>query len=155
MKHRVLRTLQLRLAVLDVLMINIVFFSLQFLMHKRPNAQYIYFIFFLNIVWIGIAWLKNIYHERFIGSFEKFTRASMQTYLYLLLAVIVYLFFFRFLLISRLFIVLVLTSIPVSLLVNRLLYLFTYQYLKKTDRKENKVMIIGYNSLSKKLVSYL
>ncbi|MFI5131985.1 MAG: nucleoside-diphosphate sugar epimerase/dehydratase, partial [Chitinophagales bacterium] len=155
MKHRFLRTLQLRLAVLDVLVINIVFFSLQFMLHKRPNVQYIYFIFFLNVVWIGIAWLKNIYHERFIGSFEKFTKNSLQAYIYLLLAVIIYLFFFRFLLISRVFIVLVLSGIPVALLINRLLYLFTYQYLKKTDRRENKVVIIGYNSLSKKLVNYL
>jgi putative colanic acid biosynthesis UDP-glucose lipid carrier transferase len=155
MKHRFLRTLQLRLAVLDVLMINIIFFSLQFFLHKGQNVQYFYFIFFLNIVWVAIAWLKNIYHERFIGSFEKFTRNSMQAYFYLLLSVIVFLFFFRFLLISRLFIFLVLAIIPVALLLNRLLYLFTYQYLKKTDAKENKVMIIGYNNLSKKLVSYL
>ena len=74
-------------------------------MHKRPNAEYMYFIFFLNAVWISIAWLKNIYHERLIGSFEQFTRASLSAYLYLLLAVIIFLFFFRLMLISRLFII--------------------------------------------------
>src|SRR5690349_1270909 len=152
MKHRFLRTLQLRLAVLDVLMINIAFFALQFLflkyMHKRPNAEYMYFIFFLNAVWIGIAWLKNIYHERFIGCFEQFTKVTLRSYLYLLLAVIIFLFFFRLMLISRLFIIFVLSIIPLALLVNRLIYFFTYQYLKKTDRRENKVVIIGYNSLS-------
>jgi putative colanic acid biosysnthesis UDP-glucose lipid carrier transferase len=159
MKHRFLRSLQLRLAVLDVLMINIAFFSLQFLFlkytHKPANAEYMYFIFFLNVVWVAIAWLKNIYHERFVGSFEQFTKVSMRAYLYLLLAVIIYLFFFRLMLISRLFIVIVLTGIPLALLINRLLYLFAYEYLKKTERQDNKVVIIGYNSLSKKLVSYL
>ena len=98
MKHRFLRTLQLRLAVLDVLMINIVFFALQFLflkyMHKRPNAEYMYFIFFLNGVWIAIASLKNIYSERYIGSFEQFTKVMLKAYVYLLLAVIIFLFFF-------------------------------------------------------------
>ena len=63
MKYRFLRTLQLRLAVLDILMINIVFLAIQFLflkyMHKRPNAEYMYFIFFLNAVWISIAWLVS------------------------------------------------------------------------------------------------
>ena len=159
MKHRFLRSLQLRLAVLDVLVINIAFFSLQFLFlkytHKRTNAEYMYFIFFLNVVWVAIAWLKNIYHERFVGCFEEFTKVSMRAYLYLLLAVIIYLFFFRLMLISRLFIVIVLSGIPVALLINRLLYLFAYQYLKKTERQDNRVVIIGYNNLSKKLVSYL
>lgn len=124
-------------------------------MHKRPNAEYMYFIFFLNIVWTAIAWLKNIYHERFIGCFEQFTKVTLRSYIYLLLAVIIFLFFFRLMLISRLFIIIVLSVIPIALLANRLIYFFTYQYLKKTDRKENKVVIIGYNSLSKKLVSYL
>jgi putative colanic acid biosynthesis UDP-glucose lipid carrier transferase len=159
MKHRFLRSLQLRLAVLDVLVINIVFFSLQFLFmkykHNRMNVEYMYFIFFLNATWIAVAWLKNIYHERFIGSFEGFTKVSLHAYLYLLLMVIVFLFFFRLLLISRLFIIVVLSSIPVALLINRLLSLFAYHYLKKSERQDNKVVIIGYNTLSKKLVSYL
>jgi len=159
MKHRFLRTLQLRLAVLDVLMINIVFFALQFLflkyMHKRPNAEYMYFLFFLNAVWVTIAWLKNIYHERFVGSFEQFSKVTLRSYIYLLLAVIIFLFFFRLMLISRLFIIIILSLIPIVLLANRLIYLFTYQYLKRTDGKENKVVIIGYNPLSKKLVRYL
>src|SRR3982751_3382889 len=103
MKHRFLRTLQLRLAVLDVLMINIVFFALQFLflkyIHKRPNAQYMYFIFVLNGIWLAIAWLKNIYHERFTGSFEQITKVMLRAYIYLLLAIIVFLFFFRLMLI--------------------------------------------------------
>jgi putative colanic acid biosynthesis UDP-glucose lipid carrier transferase len=58
-------------------------------------------------------------------------------------------------LISRLFIVIVLSGIPVALLVNRLLYLFAYQYFKKTEQHDNKVVVIGYNNLSKKLASYL
>lgn len=132
MKHRFLRSLQFRLAVLDVLMINIIFFFVQFLymkyMHTRTNVQYMYFIFFLNLVWLTIVGLKNLYHERFMNAFEEFTKVSLQAYIYLVLAVIIYLFFFRFLLISRLFIVIVLCSIPVGLLINRLLYLFTYQY---------------------------
>jgi putative colanic acid biosynthesis UDP-glucose lipid carrier transferase len=159
MKYHLLRSLQLRLAVLDVLMINIVFFSLQFLFHKykhtTTNAEYLYFIFFLNIIWIIIAWFKNIYHERIIGSFEMFTRATLKAYMYLLATIIIYLFFSRLLLISRLFIVIVLSAIPIALLINRLIYLFAYQYLKKADRHGNRVVVIGYNSLSKKLVSYL
>ncbi|TMI74327.1 MAG: undecaprenyl-phosphate glucose phosphotransferase [Bacteroidetes bacterium] len=159
MKHRFLRTLQLRLAVLDVLMINIVFFALQFLflkyMHKRPNAEYMYFIFFLNGVWIAIASLKNIYNERYIGSFEQFTKVMLKAYVYLLLAVIIFLFFFRLMLISRLFLIIALSSIPLALLANRLIYFFTYQYVKKSAKKENRILVIGYNNLSKKLASYL
>jgi putative colanic acid biosynthesis UDP-glucose lipid carrier transferase len=56
---------------------------------------------------------------------------------------------------SRLFIIVVLSSIPIALLINRFLYLAIYQYFKKKDYLMSKVVVIGYNNLSKKLVNYL
>ncbi|HVF81735.1 MAG TPA: undecaprenyl-phosphate glucose phosphotransferase [Flavisolibacter sp.] len=159
MNNRFIRLLQLTLGVLDFITINVVFFSTEYFFRKQtlisPNIEYLYFLFFLNVVWLAVAFTKNIYHERYILSFENFSRASMQAYLYFLSAVIIFLFFFRLILLSRLFITVVLSSILMSLLVNRFLYLGIYYYFKKKLWLVNKVVIIGYNSLSKKLVDYL
>src|SRR4029077_11096633 len=97
MKYQFLRSLQLRLFILDTLVINIVFFSLQFLFqkytHAPMNAEYMYFIFSINVIWVVIGWLKHIYDERLLASFEDFAKASLKAYVYLLLAVIILLFF--------------------------------------------------------------
>lgn len=159
MNNLFFKSLQFSLAVLDLLTINVVFFTTEFLFRRQipgsAQTQYAYFIFFLNVAWLTVALLKNIYHERNIGSFEQYSKVSMQAYIYLLLLVVLSLFFFRMLLLSRLFIITVLTSLSVALVLNRLLYLAIYHYFKDRDWLVNKVVIIGYNPLSKRLVDYL
>lgn len=159
MNNRFVRSLQLSLGVLDFLTINAVFFFTEYLFRKQtlisPNVEYFYFLFFLNAVWLLVAISKNIYHEKYILSFESFSKVSMRAYLYFLSIVIIFLFFFRLILLSRVFITVVLSSIFVSLLINRFLYLGIYYYFKKRLLLVNKVVIIGYNPLSKKLVDYL
>jgi len=159
MNNLFFKSLQFSLAVLDILTINTVFFTAEFLFRNQipqsAQPQYIYFIFFLNIVWLAVALMKGIYHERNIGTFEQYSKVSMQAYVYLLLVVMVTLFFFRMVLLSRLFIIVVLTSLSVALVINRLLYLAIYHYFKGRDWLVSKVVIIGYNPLSKRLVDYL
>lgn len=159
MNTRFYRSLQLSLAILDFLTINSIFVFTEYLFRKQllitPNREYLYLVFFINVVWLGVALIKNIYHERNIVSFEQFSKVSMQAYVYFLFIVIIFLFFFRLILLSRLFITVVLSSIMVMLLINRMLYLLIQQYFKKRNWLVNRVVIIGYNSLSKKLVDYL
>jgi putative colanic acid biosynthesis UDP-glucose lipid carrier transferase len=159
MNNRFVRLLQLTLGVLDFITINATFFFTEYFFRTQtlisPNVEYLYFLFFLNVVWLGVALAKNIYHERYILSFESFSKASMHAYLYFLSAVIIVLFFFRLILLSRVFISVVLSSILISLLINRFLYLGIYYYFKKKLWLVSKVVIIGYNPLSKKLVDYL
>jgi putative colanic acid biosynthesis UDP-glucose lipid carrier transferase len=159
MNSRFNRHLQLSLAILDFITINAVFFFAEYFFRKQllitPNGEYMQFIFFMNITWLAVALAKNIYHERYIVSFEQFSRVSMHAYVYFLSTVIIFLFFFRMILLSRLFITVVLSSIFAMLLINRFVYLLIHHYFKKRDWLVNKVVIIGYNPLSKKLVDYL
>ena len=153
------RHLQLSLGVLDFLTINAVFFFTEYFFRQQalitPNREYMYFLFFLNVVWLCVAVVKNIYHERYIVSFEQFSKVSIKAYIYFLSTVIIFLFFFRLILLSRIFITVVLSSVFIMLLINRLLYLLIHHYFRKRDWLVNKVVIIGYNPLSKKLVDYL
>ena len=56
---------------------------------------------------------------------------------------------------SRIFVTAVLISMAIGLVLNRFMYLYLYQYFKKQEYFNNKVVIIGYNNLSKQLVSFL
>lgn len=159
MNNRFVRSLQFSLGILDFATINAVFFFTEYFFRKQgmitPNEEYFYLLFSLNAVWLAVAAAKNVYNEKYILSFESFSKVSVQAYLYFLSAVIILLFFMRLILLSRLFITVVLSSLFVSLLINRLLYLGIYYYFKKRLWMVSKVVIIGYNSLSKKLVDYL
>jgi len=159
MNSRFYRSLKLSLAILDFLTINTVFFSVDIIFQKQllitSNIEYAYFILYLNTTWITIALIKNIYHERYILSFERFTRVSMHAYTYLILVLMICLFFFRMMQLSRIFIVVVSVGIWVALLLNRSVYFVVYRYFKNKDWLVNKVVIIGYNNLSKKLANYL
>lgn len=159
MNTRFHQYLQISLAVLDFLTINAVFLITEYLFRKQllitPNREYLYFAFFMNAAWLGVAMAKKIYNERNIVSFEQFSKVSMHGYAYFLSIVIIFLFYFRLIQLSRVFITVVMSSIMVMLLVNRFLYLLVQHYFKKQNWLVNKVVIIGYNSLSKKLVDYL
>jgi putative colanic acid biosysnthesis UDP-glucose lipid carrier transferase len=159
MNSRFVRHLQLTLLVLDVLAINIVFFTAQFFfrkeMHIEAYAEYTYFGYFLTIAWFLVTLSGNVYHEKNICSFELFARRSTRAFAYFLLLVCAFLFFSHFYIISRLFIATVLCCIPVLLTGNRFLYLGVFQYFRKKDFFVNKVVVIGYNNVSKRLVDYL
>ena len=161
MNSRFLRHLQLILAGLDLMSINAVFFTSQFLFRKQfvmdtqEYVNYTYFGFFLTIAWLTVTLLGGIYHEKYILSFELFTKRSTHAFMYFIGMVIFYLYFSHEFMLQRRFIVVVLTSISVSLIFNRFLYLAIYHYFRKKQYLISKVIVIGYNNLSKKLVSYL
>jgi Undecaprenyl-phosphate glucose phosphotransferase len=159
MNSRFVRHLQLILLALDVLAINIVFFTAQFCFRREgiieANAEYSWFAFFLTIAWILVTLGDNVYHEKNIFSFEQFARRSTRAFAYFTLLVCAFLFFSHFHIISRLFSLVVMLCIPLMLVANRFLYLVIFQYVRKKEFFVNKVVVIGYNNLSKKLVDYL
>ena len=154
-----LRNLQISLAALDLLVLNIVFFVFGFLFREElfstAIVEYYYFGFFLSLAWLTVSLIANIYNSENVMSFDLFTRKSMYAFVYFLIPVSFYLFFFGQFEISRWFISLVLVFIPVGLLFNRFIYLCVYHYFKKKDYLTNKVVVLGYNDLSKRLVTYL
>jgi putative colanic acid biosynthesis UDP-glucose lipid carrier transferase len=162
MNSRFLRHLQLILASLDLLSINAVFFAAVFIGNRYgshftsvfdPKDVNPYFGFILTIVWSSIILLGGLYHEKYVLSFELFTKRSMHAFVYFVLGISIYTLFFEPLMKS--FIMIVLGSILVSLGFNRFLYLAIYHYFRSKEYLINKVVVIGYNNLSKKLVSYL
>lgn len=142
----------------DFLVLNSVYFTAKYLMRDATEwvtIEYVYFWICLNISWLLVSWLNNLYSEKKMASFESFSRTTMRIYFYWLVTVMGYLFFARQNDLSRLFIIVVLISFGIMLLTNRFLFLLARTYMHRRHLLTRKVMIVGYNETAKKLTEYL
>jgi putative colanic acid biosynthesis UDP-glucose lipid carrier transferase len=119
------------------------------------KVQYGYFWSLCNAAWLIASWGRNIYDDKLIYSFEKFSRATMHAFAYFFAIAMLYLAFNKDADLSRLFVISVLSSFAVSLLINRFLHLAVHHFFQNKDKIVRKIMIIGYNDRAKKLASYL
>jgi putative colanic acid biosysnthesis UDP-glucose lipid carrier transferase len=154
-----LKMMQTALILLDILAINIGFNTVNYLFHKdlmiSAFIEYNNFLYYLNGSWIVVSISCKIYKESNITSFEAFSRISVRAFLYFMGFLMLYLFFFRQFIISRMFLTVLLSSISLLLIINRFIYLGIYQYFKKKDYLITRIVILGYNNVSKKLIEYL
>lgn len=158
MNSRFTRLLQFYGISTDFLVLNSVYLTARHLMRSNIDVvslEYLHFWICLNASWLIISWLNGLYTEKRMASFEGFSRSTMHTYFYWLVAVMVYLFFTRQLEISRLFIIVVLMSFGIMLLTNRFLFLVARTYMRQKHLLTRKVLIVGYNDTAKKLTEYL
>lgn len=122
---------------------------------EESQVEYVRYWFLLNIFWLIVAWLSDVYIESSISTFESFSRQTMQAFVYWLILSVSYLFFAQQYELSRLFIALVFLGFGLSLLLNRFLYLFVRSFFKRNNIFAHRVLIIGYNETGKKLANYL
>lgn len=151
--------MQLVLVGLDLLFLNAIFcsacyyFQAQFV--KGLYFYYAVFMLYLNMAWLCTALVVSQYKEKSISSFEGFAKRSVRAFVYFLLLGVMYLFFSKQVYISRLFTLVVLMSFALALLFNRFLYIFLFSHSRRIGNHLDKVVIVGYNEVSKKLASYL
>lgn len=144
---------------MDFAFVNAMFFVCEFIFRKHawigPEIEYMYFGFLISMSWLIVVLAMGIYNDVYILSFESFTKRSIQGYVIFLLLTLTALFFFRILILSRIFIIVVLSLVFAIIIVNRFIYLAFYQYFRQKDWLVNKVVIVGYNDLAKRLAGYL
>lgn len=159
MNQQFFRLLRILFIILDLLMLNISFaVDRYFYSEKIPillTARYLSLWMVFNITWMIAAWISNLYGQKSISSFEGFSNRTLRTYIYFLTLVMLYIIVFKQEGLSRLFMMTVFLSIGLVIFINRLLYLVVGQYLRKSDYLARKVIIVGYNDVSKKLVQQL
>jgi putative colanic acid biosysnthesis UDP-glucose lipid carrier transferase len=159
MNQRFLRLMQLCVFGLDLISLNLLIILLQYgMLCFNPsfnNLEYTPFCMWLNTSWLVVLIVVNLYSEKYITSFESFSRRTMHAYLFWLVLVLVYLFFTHQFELSRLFIAVLLCSQGIMLLVNRFICLGICSYLRHYQYLTRRVLILGYNDTAKKLVSYL
>lgn len=158
MNQRLATLLRISFVILDLLVLNLVFIICQYVFRDAivlNKEQYTYLWFYSNAAWVAASWATSIYQDTYIYSFEKFSKRTVNAYVYLLALEMLYLFFNKDAQISRLFLISILSSFAISLLINRFLHLAMQQFFQSKDHIVRKVMIIGYNDRAKKLASYL
>ncbi|HEY4111791.1 undecaprenyl-phosphate glucose phosphotransferase [Puia sp.] len=159
MNNRFLKHLQITLVVLDLAVINLIFFLSRSFFRQRLGVsapmEYAYFLYFMNLCWILTTWIGQVYTSKTIVNFETFSRRSKTAFLYFTGLVIIYLYFFHQTVISRTFIATQLVGIGCLLFANRFIFLLICQYFRNSAYLARKIVVIGYNPVAKKLVHYL
>ena len=158
MKQKSLRSARLLFIALDIFVLNLMlFWGTSYFVHLpvKYDPEYYQLTLLLNLTWIVISWIKNLYGEAYLTSFEEFSRKTMHVYAYFVLISMLYLYFYKKTEISRLFMGFEFVAIAGIFFINRLIYLLVFQYLMNNDSATRKVLIIGYNQTAKKLVNYL
>src|SRR5665647_2720979 len=158
MNRQFSRDLQIILAALDLVILNLLYLLCEFLLknHIDYHSRDAYTMYWVisNAIWLLLSFLLRTYAEKIILSFDTFTKRTIQVYLVWIIFLMFYLFFYRELKISRLFIVSTISCFGFGLLINRFIYLGINKYFRNSDYLVKKVIILGYNDTAKKLAKY-
>lgn len=152
------RYLQISLVVLDLLVLNILYFFSKILLNENASSNnfnaYSQYWVITNAIWLLLSFFLRTYAEKIILNFEYFTKRTIQVYLLWIILILFYLYFSSEFRISHSFIIFNIISFGCGLLVNRFLYLGIKSYFKNSHYLIKKVIILGYNDTAKKLANY-
>src|ERR1017187_2522472 len=152
------RYLQFTLVLLELIMLNLFYMICHTILISRIDAhsREAYFLYWSisNILWLTLSFFFGTYSPKTILNFEAFTKRTIQVYLMWIIFLMFYLFFYREMQLSRLFIIITLLSFGCALLMNRFIYLGINKYFMTKKYLIKKVIILGYNDTAKKLAKY-
>jgi putative colanic acid biosynthesis UDP-glucose lipid carrier transferase len=150
---------------LDIIILTGIFVLIQKTLLDNPKpidwlSNWVYLVCIL-IAWFLIGWLGGLYAEKTIISFELFFRRTSKVYfiwfVFSLLLLGLYWLFFPSSYKTPRDIVIELASIIATPIASLFIRIFLYEKTKTYFKEKGllkRVLILGYNSTSKKLVSY-
>ncbi len=143
-------------ALVDFLAINIIHLILILTLSRVQGGfseNYTILFVFCNISWLGSAYLSGLYINDNFFNFERFAKLTFRAFAFYITIQLLFLFFYNFDY-SRLFILLSFIGFGISLLLTRILFVGGVAYFGKQERFNKKIVLLGYNSLSKQLVNH-
>ena len=159
MNSSFLRFVQMFFIIADLFVLNIIYLLSESFFEENAESKYYYryiqFWVVLNWFWITLVFLGGVYQAKYILYFEKFLKQSIRLFGVWAILVLAYLYLPRRIALSQ---ALVFSTVGLALLgvlFNRLLYLGIREWVKRTVYSNRKILILGYNSLARKLASYL
>ncbi len=152
------RYLKMTLIGLDLIILNSIYVIAEFFFITKIPAndlhQYLQYLVVANFLWLLLSFICRNYAGKIILNFNFFTKRTVQVYLLWCICILIYLFFTRELIVSRLYIVITLIGFGLGLFVNRFLYLGIKKYFRTRHHLLKRVLILGYNETAKKLSKY-
>lgn len=117
----------------------------------RPYLQ---FWLMMNLAWIVISVAVGLYGSMLVLKFELFVKRTVHMYVVWGMLMLLYLVVIREVKFSRTFILALLIAFPCMLGISRFLYFAVHKYIRKRGTYVHKIIILGYNEMSKKLAKY-
>ncbi len=152
------RYLKITIIALDLILLNVTYIITEVFLVKRIASddlqEYTQYLIISNGLWLLLSFVFRTYAGKMILNFHPFTKRTVQVYVLWVIALLIYLFFFRAYEISRIYISITLIGFGLGLLVNRFLYLGINKYFKNRHHLLKRVAILGYNETAKKLAGY-
>ncbi|HTE25958.1 undecaprenyl-phosphate glucose phosphotransferase [Flavitalea sp.] len=144
--------------VLDIMMLNTVYFVTKWYLLNvdllSNDGAYITLWIVINVTWLLCAAIHSLYEGTSTHRFETFMRKSAHTYFLFLVVTLIYLYFTHQMELSRIFVCAFLSFYPACILINRLMYLFTWLHFRNKENLIKRIMIIGYNDIGKQLATH-
>lgn len=143
-------------ALVDFLAINFIHLALLLNLtrvHGSSSQKYTILFIVSNIAWLGCAYVTGLYVNDQFFNFERFAKRTVQAFALFITAILLFLFLYKFSY-SRLFVSLNILGIGLALLISRIVFIWGIAYFGKQERFNKKIVLLGYNELSKQLVNY-
>jgi putative colanic acid biosynthesis UDP-glucose lipid carrier transferase len=155
MYNRYVNLFRFFFAFMDLFALNSVHLVLSFLMARVRGQEFHYILLFLitNMVWLASAYINAVYINDSHFNFEHFSKQSLKAFLLFSTTVLLFIFLSH-ISYSRMFVILNFVGFGLTILITRILFLLTAFYMKKFERFNKKIIILGYNDLSKRLVDH-
>ncbi len=140
---------------MDLFALNAVHLVLIMVTDRVNKGEYQYLVLFLvtNMAWLFSAYVNAVYINDNNFNFERFAKRSLKAFVFFSTIMLLYLFLYQYNY-SRFFIVLNFVGFGLTVLITRILFLLIVFYLKRGNKFSKKIIILGYNDLSKRLVNH-
>ena len=140
---------------MDLFALNAINLVLIVMINRINGSEQEYLLFFLatNMAWTFSAYVNAVYINDSSFSFENFAKRSLRAFILFVITILVFIFLYNFNY-SRLFVSLNFIGFGLTVLVTRLLFLLVIFYLKRGNKFSKRIIVLGYNDLSKKLVDH-
>lgn len=157
MLYRYLKIFLVQIIVLDFVCLNGIFFLAGFglrqydlQLHQGADAL----LLVSNIAWAISLYTSGLYSVSQQLSYEKMARKTAHSVLMYLLILLLFLFLYQQLY-SRFFVMMYCSLFMVSVIINRLLFYWITDSVRRSKGVERKMVILGYNEMSKQLADNL
>ncbi|HEY0608610.1 MAG TPA: hypothetical protein VGD35_03115, partial [Chitinophaga sp.] len=154
MLDRYLKICSIQIVVLDFIGLNAIFYIVRSWLGQTGepiNVDVDTFLIGANIAWMVALYSTGIYFVSQQLSYERVARKTVQGILLYMLLLLGYLFMYKQLN-SRSFVILYCSLFILVVLIDRFIFYLVTNYILHSRAIQKKVVILGYNDVSKKLV---
>jgi putative colanic acid biosynthesis UDP-glucose lipid carrier transferase len=136
---------------IDIIFLLVIFFT----NNALPYVDNTYFLFIVSFTWFISACLSHTYKRKYIKSVDLFLKKSIVSFIYFSILIELCLYFIQQIFPKTLSLSIFLLSILIAIAINRTLYVIIYKYFRKKRFLLDKVIVLGFNELSKKIIHSL